>query len=753
MLRTILITLVVLVVVVVGAVVALPFVLPTGLIVERVATQVEENTGRSFTVDGPVEVSLWPRLTVQVGDVAIGNAPAGQAPHLARLDRLDLDMALLPLLSGAVEIERFELVGLDLALEQLPDGTGNWMLGGGPTGADGPGPGDRPRGEREPLQDISLGTFQVVDGRIRYTDLAAGRTELVEDINVAINLADVAAPLRVTGDAAYRGEEVVLDIALTSLASVMATGTATLDVTATAPALSLRFDGQAEELAAMVMEGALSLETDLSDLSAWLGEDRIPGDLPIDRVALEGQVAGSRGGVQLSDMRLTADDIVTEGLIEISTQAAVPQIYARLGVGALNLDRFLPPEQAEPGGADAEAAGPTEWSDSPLDLTGLSAVDLNVVANTDTITIRGVALGPTQVALILTGGELELRWSDTAVFDGTVAGTIGVNAASSVPRLAVQATATGIQAEPVLVQFAATDRFAGTGNLDLAVRTTGASQRQMIDNLLGQARFLFRDGSVRGINIAGMLRDPSTVLSGSGPGPQQETDFAEFGASFNIVDGVAQTDDITMLAPLFRVSGAGDVDLPQRRVDLLLDPRLAATIEGQGGRQDVAGLEIPVIVEGPFEAIRFRPDVERLFRSMANDPEAMRQTIEQLRSSFGVEGAGEFDSLLGSLEGAGVPGLGSVLGGGGLSGGASGTITDVIEGVTGGDAGGAPAPAIQGVLEGALGGGQAAPDADAGSDPATPAPAQLIEGILGGGSGDGSGGGAPANPLRGLLGN
>lgn len=746
MLRTILVTLVVLVVLVVGAVVALPFVLPTGLIVERVATQVEEHTGRSFTVDGPVDVSLWPRLTVQVSDVTIGNAPQGRAAYLARLDRLDLDMAVLPLLSGTVEIDRFELVGPDVALEQLPDGTGNWMLGGGPAG---PGPGGQP----ERPQDIRLGTFEVVDGRISYTDLAAGTEELIEDIDVAIDLADLASPLQVDGDARYRGQEVMLDIVLTSLATVLETGTATLDVTVSAPALSLRFDGQAEELAAMVMEGALSLETDLSALSAWLGEDRIPGNLPIDQVALDSRFAGTRGGLQLSDMRLTADEIVTEGLIEISTQAAVPLVYARLEVGALDLDHFLPPEQGGPSPADGDAAAPAGWSDEPLDLAGLRAIDLDVVANTDTISLRGVELGPTQVALILTGGDLEMRWSDTAVFDGTVAGTVGLDAASSVPSLAVQATATGIRAEPVLVRFADTDRFTGTGNLNLAVRSTGTSQRQMIDNLLGEAQFLFRDGSIRGINIAGMLRDPATVLGGAGPGPQQETDFAEFGASFNIIDGIAQTEDVIMLAPLFRVSGAGDVDLPQRRVDLLLDPRLAATIEGQGGQQDVAGLDLPIAVEGPFDAIRFRPDVERLFRGMADDPEAMRQTIEQLRSSFGVERAGELESLLGSLDAAGVSGLESALGSGGLSGGASGTLTDTVGGAIGGGGdGAAPDPAIQGVLDGVLGGGQSAPDPGAGDGQTAPAPSRLLEGILGGGGG-GGGESPPANPLRGLLGN
>lgn len=784
MLRTIFITLAVLVVLIVGAVVALPFVIPTSVIVDRLTAQVETSTGRSFAVEGPVEVSLWPRLTVQVNDVEMGNVPNGQSSYLAQLERLDLDMAIIPLFSGSIEIDRFQLVGLDLALEQLADGTGNWMLGDDPAAdpdsatADSSG---SDAGGSDGLNNLQLGTFEIVDGRVSYSDLVTGARQVVDDINVTVELASLTSTLSLAGEAVYRGETVTLDVVLDTPASAMDDGSATFDMALSAPALSFTFNGGSDALTSFLLDGALTLETDLSDLAAWL--DEVPADLPIDQVALQGTFAGADDGIELSDMRLTADEIVAEGLVGISTLGDVPLISARLGVGPLNLDRFLPPEDTNATAREAPAAGSTGWSDAPIDLSSLRDINLDVVANTDTITVHGVTLGPSQTVLLLQDGRLELQVADTALFGGTVSSALMLDGSASMPTLSLQSTATGIDAEPVLAQFAGTDRFAGTGNLELSVRSSGSTQRQMIGNLLGQAQFLFRDGSVRGINIAGLLRDPASVLrGGASGGPQQETDFAEFGASFSITDGIAQTSDITMLAPLFRVAGAGDIDLPERYINLLLDPRIAATIEGQGGQQEVAGIEIPVIVEGPFDAISFRPDMERLFRSMASDPAAMRQTIEQLRASFGVDGVGELDALLGGLDGAGVPGLDALLGGAGD--GAAGTLTDVIGGALGGDGGGTAADqAIQGVLGNALGRGEAGSDVGGtaaeqaiqgvlgnvlgGQQPAqtpspslqapaptpepspAPAPTQLIEGLLGGGGNGGSS--APANPLGGLL--
>lgn len=87
--------------------------------------------GRPFTIAGPVHLSLGLAPHLEAEEVSLANPPGASRPAMATARRLDADLALLPLLTGAVVIEHATLTGLDLRLERLPDGTGNWQFGGG----------------------------------------------------------------------------------------------------------------------------------------------------------------------------------------------------------------------------------------------------------------------------------------------------------------------------------------------------------------------------------------------------------------------------------------------------------------------------------------------------------------------------------------------------------------------------------------------------------------------------------------------
>ena len=51
------------------------------------------------------------------------------------------------------------------------------------------------------------------------------------------------------------------------------------------------------------------------------------------------------------------------------------------------------------------------------------------------------------------------------------------------------------------------------------------------------------------------------------------------------------------------------------------------TIEGQGDRMDVAGITVPVVIEGPLEDPAIRPDLSGLIDQTIRDPEELRRYI------------------------------------------------------------------------------------------------------------------------------
>ena len=118
------------VVLLIAGLVALPFLVPTETVIARVQERVRAQTGRELTVGGPVEISVLPDLAVRLENVALANAPGGEAETLASLGALEVSVSVLPLLSGNVAIDRFRMVAPVINLEVAEDGTPNWRLGG-----------------------------------------------------------------------------------------------------------------------------------------------------------------------------------------------------------------------------------------------------------------------------------------------------------------------------------------------------------------------------------------------------------------------------------------------------------------------------------------------------------------------------------------------------------------------------------------------------------------------------------------------
>ena len=83
----------------------------------RIEAAVQQATGRRLTLAGPIglKLALVPTLTVE--GAALANMPGGSRPEMARVRRVEVELALLPLLRQRVEVRRLRLVEPDILLE------------------------------------------------------------------------------------------------------------------------------------------------------------------------------------------------------------------------------------------------------------------------------------------------------------------------------------------------------------------------------------------------------------------------------------------------------------------------------------------------------------------------------------------------------------------------------------------------------------------------------------------------------------
>jgi uncharacterized protein involved in outer membrane biogenesis len=91
----------------------------------QMALAVKDATGRELTLAGDIELEIGLRPTLIVEDVGLQNAPWGSRPELAKIKRLQIRVALLPLIIGTVEVRRLILIEPDLLIESNKSGKSN----------------------------------------------------------------------------------------------------------------------------------------------------------------------------------------------------------------------------------------------------------------------------------------------------------------------------------------------------------------------------------------------------------------------------------------------------------------------------------------------------------------------------------------------------------------------------------------------------------------------------------------------------
>ena len=164
----------------------------------------------------------------------------------------------------------------------------------------------------------------------------------------------------------------------------------------------------------------------------------------------------------------------------------------------------------------------------------------------------------------------------------------------------------------------------GKGTVKLDITTSGNTVGALKKALAGTAALNLADGAVKGIDIAGTIRDLKSKLSiaksdNVSADKKKRTDFSEMISTFTIKNGVAHNDDLSMKAPIFRISGAGDIDIGNEKINYIAKPTIVKSLKGQGGADldSLSGITIPVKLTGTFSSPQYALDYAGLGAAIA----------------------------------------------------------------------------------------------------------------------------------------
>ena len=654
------------VVLVIAAVIIIPLVVDPNDFRERIAAAVEEETGRSFEIEGEISLSVFPWLGLEVGRTRLGNPPGfGDAPF-AEIASAGVGARLVPLLSRRLEISTLRLDGLRLNFLQLADGSNNWADLGDDSDGSEPAPA-QDRGP--PMQLDRVGGLSLTDAVVRYEDrqagsvveavipklttgeLAPGRAfpldaeallrldggaqEVNARLGARVQFADDLAAVTVTdlaveGDAdaaggrqsfALRTPRLVADLeaqtlAIPELAAELAGIGITADVTGArivdAPAFSGRL-AVAEFSPRALLERLGAAAPDTAD-PAVLG-----------KASLAARYQADAEQVQLEDLLLLLDDTTLSGATSIGF-GEITRVRAQLALDALDLDRYLPPEPGE----QAPGSGPAE--DVELAFDWLDGLDLDASFRAGRLKVSGLTLTDLEGHAVAKDGVLTLQPFGAALYGGQVRGTARLDARQAPATFRLEQSLSALQLLPFVQDLAGFERLAGLAELGVQLTTTASSTAGLMSGLNGEVSFDVSNGALKGVNIWYEIQRANALARGR-PVPQRssaDTEFRQLKGTAVIRDGLLVNEDLVGGLQSLGLAGRGQVNL----VEATLDYRLTASVlreaidEATGERSELAGASLPLRLRGSLDSPSVTVDLEGLARDRVQQEALQRLGIE-----------------------------------------------------------------------------------------------------------------------------
>lgn len=479
------------------------------------------------------------------------------------------------------------------------------------------------------------GTLGLRSGSVTQTGigLALGeeRADTIDNITANITINTLDTPIGLLGQAEWRDERFEMSGQFAA-GQMLSNGMGPAQFGINSSRLSAGVDGTFTQTGDF--DGDITVETrSLRGLLAWLNQPVGEGG-GLGPFSYTGELSFSPGAVNFDNARILLDGTQGTGNGVISL-AGKPRLEARLALQQLDLTPYasggssggsasVPNRSNLPGIEDgAVNAG---WSNAPIDLSGLNSMNANLTISANEIVLDDVRTGNTNMVVSVTDGVLTADLTEMQLYGGRGAGRLEINASGDTPTMAVNFDLSSLDAYPFLRDAAQFTRLEGTADYSLALTTQGRSELGLVSGLDGETRMIFSNGAIRGVNIPQMVRTLSArTLLGWQTNEQEKTDFSEFSGSFQFANGLGRTRDIKMIGPLVRATGAGTVDLPAKRLEMRFDPKVVASLQGQGGSQDFAGLGVPIVVEGSFAEPRIYPDIAGILEN----PDAALQQLRQ----------------------------------------------------------------------------------------------------------------------------
>jgi AsmA protein len=653
-----------LVILIVAAIILVPMFVDLNDHKARIVQEVKKATGRDLVITGDIDMSVFPRFALDLNGLSLSNAPGFDAKQFAAVKRAQVRVDVIPLLFKQVlKADTIVVEGLTLNLAKSKQGATNWddMLGKDESQETPDLPSDEHgAGGADGLMAFSIGGIVIKDARVVWDDQSTGERYEVADLNletgeiapgrrvdVSFNMGLESQKPRLTGKLDLTGSLLVSD-----QNSVVSLSDLLLDTQVTGEGLpeqgvsgqlqaDLRYD-QANDVLDVkgfeIVSGNLALSgtvegrglTANPELTGqlrlgkfspreWLEKFGLP--IPetadpkvLDALEFSSGFIANVDHVELQQMQLKLDQTTLKGELEFIAGKQSAYLFD-LNVDSINLDRYLPPSQSKPASAGGRPGKGGEEELFPVEPLRQLRLDGKLLI--DSLTVNQLHAKAVLLKIRGRDGKITMDQQIGRFYDGLTEGSFSLDVTAKQPKIKMTQKLSRILAGPLLQDLIGDDKLLGSGSLDLNLSGQGGTLSQLKRSLGGNVSFDFRDGAVKGFNLAQMIRQTRAKLKGEAMSISREpeqTDFSELRGQATIVNGLVNNQQLLALSPFLRVEGAGKANLIQESLDYTIRPVIVNTPEGQGGQglEELVGIPIPVRIKGSWSDPSFSVELAQV---------------------------------------------------------------------------------------------------------------------------------------------
>ena len=538
----------------------------------RIAQMVKESTGRELQVRGDLKLAIGLRPTLAAEGITFQNAAWGSRPELAKIQRFEVQVEILPLIFGNLHVDRLILIEPDILIETDRSGKTNLTFKKPPK------PKGLPAEEKTEGFQVSIRDLEIQKGRLRYRDGQSGRVISVQLDKLEAKADHWNSPIDLAVNGAYNQEPFQVNGKLGPLNGLLAPQQPwPIDLKAKGAGAEVALKGTIQDTRNMRgFKMQFSAQgKNLADLGRFTGEP-LPIAGPFE---VSGRLEDEKQKIyRIQEFKAALGDSTVTGSIFLNLSGTRPALKADLSSPKLDIRPLLAKNQKgveKSQGREEAKKGKKIFPRTPLPLENLRKVDAQINFGADQMWLPRFALSKVILVMTLKDGNLTLAPFKALAGGGTFDSRVYVESKGKAANCRAELKVDRLDLGSLFRELGAPKIVEGRLNGEINLKGRGESVAALMASLDGWVMMVMGEGRLanRYLDLlgSGVI---SAVLKRLNPFEKtpEYTKVNCFVGGLDIQKGLAKISALVLDNDQMSIIGEGQIDLGKETLDVALNP-------------------------------------------------------------------------------------------------------------------------------------------------------------------------------------